>query len=485
MEYRFFIGDGTPLHPAEDRMIDQGWNEWITRGSNQVHAANQTKLGNQYPSNSNYQPQADDIMVPCPDGYKYLSYKRKESCKWALANGFDYMFCASVDVYARPERLMTCDFRKYDYYGMLCGNTGWPGTKSYLPESYVFGGGYWLSAKAAKIIAESPVSYWCEDWWVGMALSSAVKNGKIVRCAEPANQSKFCLPPKYPHPDNDLISVELSAGNYNNLRMYGYHERFIQAKPDAPSPQSPPVKPLTNKAGKSNPVKILVGMQACQCLNEFKTAQRRTWLKGCPVDYKFFMGKWQPPNDYFKPGARMPGRADDKLLFTAPKQKPDEVWLDIDDRKQHLSEKAVLIVRWAYEQGYDYLFKCDVDTHVHIARLLASEFEGKDYVGRPVDRVWRGRWTMYAQGGAGFWMSRRAMEAFLAADQSHIPYEDAEDIRTGWLLMEQGIKLFPDFRYEPYLSLTRSPHPQNDVISTHKVGPEQMFIIDRRFQPGY
>ena len=225
MEYRFFIGDGTALHPDEDKMIDQGWNEWITRGRNQGHASNQTRLGNQYPV-VGYQSQADDVMVLCPDGYKYLSYKRKESCKWAIANAFDYMFCASVDVYARPERLMTSDFRNYDYHGLFCGNTGWRGTKSYLPESYIFGGGYWMSAKAAKIIAESPVTYWCEDWWVGMALSRSIHARVITRGAVAAKQSKYCLPPNYPRPDNDLISVELSSGNYNNRKMYEIHSYF-------------------------------------------------------------------------------------------------------------------------------------------------------------------------------------------------------------------------------------------------------------------
>ena len=93
--------------------------------------------------------------------------------------------------------------------------------------------------------------------------------------------------------------------------------------------------------------------------------------------------------------------------------------------------------------------------------------------------------TSYAQGGAGFWMSRRAMQAFLSANQSSIPFKDAEDIRAGWLLKEQGVKLVRDWRYEPYLSLARAPHLDNDIISTHKCSADQMFIIDRRFDPDY
>lgn len=239
LEHRFFIGDGTQPTKAELQLIDQGWNEWITRGRNHGHAYNQVNLGNKYPT-GNYQPESDEVMVASLDGYKYMSYKRRESCRWALKQSFDFMFCASVDVYCRPERLMASGFEQYDYHGMFCGNTGWLGTKSYLSESYIFGGGYWLSAKAAQIIAESPVTYWCEDWWVGMALAPSVRKGIITRHHIPWQHSKyqFCSGEdlakgrlRYPRPDNDIISCELSAGNYNKQRMYSCHAPFVQPMP--------------------------------------------------------------------------------------------------------------------------------------------------------------------------------------------------------------------------------------------------------------
>lgn len=235
-------------------------------------------------------------------------------------------------------------------------------------------------------------------------------------------------------------------------------------------------------------MKVLIGLQACHRLNQLKDAQRETWMYGCPVEHKFFMGRWEPPpTPYNVPGARMPGRADDMQTYrpSPPAQKPDEVWLDADDAKPALSEKVVDIIRWVYQEGYDFLFKCDIDTYLRPERLLASGFDKADYIGHPIRRQWRRGPVEYAQGGAGFWMSRRAMEVFLEADQTHIPFEDAEDVRMGWLLAEAGMKLQQDFRYEPYLSLARAPHTNNDIISTHKCNVEQMFIIDRRFQPGF
>lgn len=224
IDYKFFIGDGSPLTPEDEIMINEGWEEWAIKG-NTGHADNQINLGNLYPS-VEYEPQDDELMIPYPDGYKYLSYKRRESCRWALERGYDYIFGASVDVYSRLDRLISSDFQKYDYHGMFCGNTGYQGTKSYIPESYIFGGGYWLSAKAMQIIADSPVTYWCEDWWIGMALANAVKNKQIIRKDAPLTVSKYCLPPRYPNISNDIISVELSAGNYNNETMHACHKQF-------------------------------------------------------------------------------------------------------------------------------------------------------------------------------------------------------------------------------------------------------------------
>lgn len=236
MNYKFFIGDGTPLNPEEDKRINEGFQYWANRG-NAGHADNQTKLGKTY-APSGYQPLQDEIMIPFPDGYHYLSYKRKESLRWALEHGYDYIFCASVDVYARPERLLSSDFTKYDYHGMFCGNTGFAGTTNHLPESYIFGGGYWLSAKAARVIVNSPVTYWCEDWWIGLALAPAVRRGDLIREDSPCHISRYCLPPRLPNINNDIISVELSAGNYDNKRMYACHEQFFN-----PSKEQPVVNP--------------------------------------------------------------------------------------------------------------------------------------------------------------------------------------------------------------------------------------------------
>jgi SAM-dependent methyltransferase len=238
MDYRFFIGDGTTVDPEEDKKINEGFKFWENKSkANTGHGETQTQLGKSYPP-AGYEPLEDEIMVSCPDGYHYMSYKRKESLRWALEHDYDYIFCLSNDVYSRPERLLSSGFQHYDYHGMYCGNLGWSGTDCYIPESYIFGGGYWLSAKAAKIIVNSKVTYWCEDWWIGMALSQPVKRGEIIRNDSPINVSRYAIAPRYPNVNNDIISVELSAGNYDKARMYACHEQF-----------SKPVQPVSVQSG--------------------------------------------------------------------------------------------------------------------------------------------------------------------------------------------------------------------------------------------
>jgi|ERR1700677_154555 len=240
IDYRFFIGDGSPVDPDEDQKINAGFQSWAnTNRGNTGHAGTMTKLGMSFPVQG-YVPQDDEVLVPCPDGYHYMSYKRKESLRWALERGYDYIFCLSNDVYVRPERLVASDFQKYDYHGMMCGNIGFKGQDNFLPESYVFGGGYWLSAKAAQIIVDTKVTYWCEDWWVGLALAPAVRRGEISRNDAPINTSRYAIAPRVPTPNNNIISAEMSAGNYDKARMYACHRPFS----NAPSPNIPEKEPL-------------------------------------------------------------------------------------------------------------------------------------------------------------------------------------------------------------------------------------------------
>lgn len=159
----------------------------------------------------------------------------------------------------------------------------------------------------------------------------------------------------------------------------------------------------------------------------------------------------------------------------------DEVYLDVPDEYLKLPLKIRQIILWALERGYDRIFKCDDDTYLHIPRLLASMDES-DYRGRPDSS---NRYVHWAQGGAGYWLSRHSMEWLATRDLKEWEAEWAEDKFVGMALTRGGIGFHPDYRFfdQMYPQYPHSiPRPENGTITTHKVTAPLMYEIHKRFQ---
>lgn len=143
--------------------------------------------------------------------------------------------------------------------------------------------------------------------------------------------------------------------------------------------------------------KILIAIASCgrDTLNGFNDAIRETWLSNTTVDYKFFIGRGATP------------------------KKDDEILLDCPDHYIGLPYKTLEIVRWALNNNYDYIFKCDTDTFVMVDRLLQSGFEQYDYVGAfneaiGIENAVYGKLYSWASGGSGYFISKKAGEIVLA-----------------------------------------------------------------------
>ena len=196
-------------------------------------------------------------------------------------------------------------------------------------------------------------------------------------------------------------------------------------------------------------MKILIAILSCKKDQQFHQQARETWLKDCSVDYKFFLGR---------------------LSFAH-----DEMGVDASDTYRHLGDKMKRVVEYAFEKEYDFLFKCDIDTYVHVPRLLKSGFEQHDFVG------FNGNY-----GGSGYWISRKAMS--ILVNCSTIRLEDrcrlGDDGWVGYSLSKHGIFPFQDRRYH---SLTNEgPTPENDLItshwySDHSKNPERIVRSSERF----
>ena len=160
-------------------------------------------------------------------------------------------------------------------------------------------------------------------------------------------------------------------------------------------------------------MRTLIAVSTCErdAQNGCNAAMRQTWIREMPrvegFDYKIFYG-----------------RGDRALL-------PDEVRLEVGDDYKSLPYKTRESLRWALDHGYSYVFRAFTDTCINPYRLRTSSYTRFDYLG-----CFPGGWSpepdsqghyAYASGGPGYFLSKRAAEAAIAAEPDHW----AEDLWIG------------------------------------------------------
>lgn len=195
-------------------------------------------------------------------------------------------------------------------------------------------------------------------------------------------------------------------------------------------------------------MKLLIAVESCHAHRDRHQIQRDTWIKdlGNCFDYKFFLGRRYA-------GAEV-------LRMTAD----DEIELDVDDSYDALSKKTRAIMFWAFEHGYDFVHKTDTDTLISVPNLYLSPFDEHDYYGgdnaddMPPSLKDLFPWSKigFASGGAGYWLSRRAME-FVAHGPDGVN-SAAEDVFVAGILKRHGIAPCFDrtYRWRPEANLDGS-----------------------------
>ncbi len=219
-------------------------------------------------------------------------------------------------------------------------------------------------------------------------------------------------------------------------------------------------------------IKLLIAILSCHRYNERRNAQRETWitdvLLSCAADYRYFLGRTEQ-------------------LKNGPHPTADQVFLDVADDYGSLPLKTLAMLAWAYQRGYEYVFKCDDDTYCRVDRLLASGFENHDYSGFQKMSPYYGKpGVEFAQGGAGYWLSRRAIATVLQEEESKRPAAitlllcgGPEDVNVARILKAAHVPLFDDRRYRPGVEL--APRPDNDSITAHKCSLDEMREMHRTF----
>lgn len=204
----------------------------------------------------------------------------------------------------------------------------------------------------------------------------------------------------------------------------------------------------------------LIAVLSCQQNALATDAMRATWLNNSPVEYRVFLGQTK---------GNRPIRANEVLLSAAD-----------DDRG--LVHKVVLMIRWAREHGYTHVFKCDDYVYAVSDRLLKSGYEGHDYIGMVCNGdKWSG-WKEFCLGAAGYWLSRKAMDAVISG-QITTPAEDGHVAIT---LAAAGIKPVHDGRYRHTPRLYKDPFPEvpdstNDIVTCAEFTYQELPLLHKRF----
>lgn len=198
----------------------------------------------------------------------------------------------------------------------------------------------------------------------------------------------------------------------------------------------------------------------------FKACQE-TWLKGLFVaDNCGNMGSWQPQNG--EPWVAYKVFSDSDL--------------GLDENDPRVPQyRTKLMAKYAHDNGYEFMLRIDADAYCYVNRLPASGFEKYDYVRNGLDytkhlEVDRGRRT--AHGGAGFILSRKAME--IVANWEPFPQSAGiywDDIGTGELLWKHGIHYHKDSRFldkgDGHFNADKLPK-DHGYVTLHPVEPEQL-----------
>lgn len=164
----------------------------------------------------------DEVVLPVADDYHSLPAKTQAMFRWALEHEYTHVFKSDDDSYIQVERLLASGYEKADYMGRVRGPSG-P-----YPAVYCSGFAYWLSAKAAKIIAETTLNGdTAEDRVVGNALLDAgIHPVHDARYAVVTSNRNMRSAREGPRQGNDIIA----ACEFQPDHMHGIHHEWLHVK---------------------------------------------------------------------------------------------------------------------------------------------------------------------------------------------------------------------------------------------------------------
>ena len=212
-------------------------------------------------------------------------------------------------------------------------------------------------------------------------------------------------------------------------------------------------------------MKILIAIVTCHTRPDWANLVRHTWVPLVPkdVNVRFFVGRG------------------DSFLS------PDTVQLDCNDSYQGLPDKVRSIIRWALDNGYDFILKCDDDVVIHPLAILASDFVKFDFTGHSCAENNQVPW------GFNYWLSKKAMEIMV---DTPLTQGNNDEALVSHTLNRNGLLLHHEDRYclhygrnlgmePPRRALRKPPEPPKSqyfswCLHNHDVPKEVVFAEFKR-----
>jgi hypothetical protein len=201
---------------------------------------------------------------------------------------------------------------------------------------------------------------------------------------------------------------------------------------------------------------ISVAIKSCHKNHARRQAQLETWLPELPTDFFFILGE-------------------PRLVI------PDTLSCNVSDRFEDIAPKILCACMSMLDHNTEFGFFCDDDTYVRPDRLLGSGYRKLDYCGwvRTHGDVSTGG-LPYIQGSA-FWLSARSMEHIVRAGEKVMRPGIIDDGAVG-VALDGKVALTHDRRYWPGPDAWQcAPHPDNNIITSHKCDPETMRRMHKPF----
>jgi hypothetical protein len=132
----------------------------------------------------------------------------------------------------------------------------------------------------------------------------------------------------------------------------------------------------------------------------------------------------------------------DVIFFLGPSDRvahQDEVFLNCDDSYEGLPSKVQAIVRWALDNGYTHVLKCDDDVVLKPREVLSSGFQNSNFMGCKNDVS-----SYPVPYGFCYWISEKAMRLVVEAK---LPRDNNDEAWVTDVLAKKGILLHHDPRY--------------------------------------